>query len=334
MRALIIDANGPRLLTDRADPVTPDGNAVVRVLRTGVSGLDLAAVAGRVSHTGVLGHEVVGRVESAPRASLVGSLVVVAPDLACGACDMCRSGIASHCRHIRLLGFGGTDGGIADRIAVPMRNLCPIPKGVDLETAVLAQPVADAVHVARLVPIERKTFVTVIGDGVGALVIAQILARRNASVRLLGARPDRYGLCERWRVRHRHIHEAGLRADQDVVIACFEPDAGESLSGGDVTRIALGMLRPRGTLVIAGPAVPVPGVGIDFAAGAGTIVERELRVVGARRGLISDGIAAIAQHEVDLAPIITRRAKLDEGVGILRAAAAPDQLRTIIELAA
>lgn len=334
MRALLIDEQGPRLVTDRPDPAAPDGNAVVRVLRTGVSGLDLAAVAGRVDHRGILGHEVVGRVESAPRPSLVGAQVVVAPELSCGSCDMCRSGIASQCRHLRLLGFGGTDGGIVDRLSVPVRNLCPIPAGVDLETAVLAQPVADAVHVARLVPIERKTFVTVIGDGVGALVVAQILARRNASVRLLGARPDRFGLCERWRVRHRHIAEAGLRADQDVVVACFEPDAGEAIEPSDVTRIALGMLRPRGTLVIAGPAVPVPGVGIDFSAGAESIVRRELRVVGARRGLIAAGLAAIAGHEVDLAPLITGRARLDEGVSILRAASAPDQLRTVIELAA
>lgn len=334
MRALIIDTNGPRLATDLPEPAAPDGNAVVRVLRTGVSGLDLAAVAGRVDHQGVLGHEVVGRVEAAPRPALVGAAVVVAPELACGACDMCRSGIASQCRHLRLLGFGGTDGGIADRIAVPVRNLCPIPPGVELENAVLAQPVADAVHVARLVPIERKTFVTVIGDGVGALVIAQILARRNASVRLLGARPERFGLCERWRVRHRHIHEAGLRADQDVVVACFEPDAGEAIDGQEVTRIALGMLRPRGSLVIAGPAVPVPGVGIDFSAGAEAIVRRELRVVGARRGLIPAGLAAIAEGAVDLAPLITRRAKLDEGVAILRAASAPEHLRTVIELAA
>ncbi|MEM9166035.1 MAG: alcohol dehydrogenase catalytic domain-containing protein [Planctomycetota bacterium] len=344
MRALILDEHGPRLVTDRPEPPMssdPDGPAVdalVRVLRSGLGWLDLAAVSGRVPHSGVLGHEIVGRVESAPSQKLVGGLVAVAPEVACGSCDLCRAGIPSHCRHLRLLGFGGTDGGMADRIAVPARNLCPVPEGIELDTAVLAQPVADAVHVARMVPIERKTFVTVIGDGLGALVIAQILARRNASVRLLGARPERFGLCERWQVRHRDIREAGMRADQDVVVACFDPGYdtthGMGLPPEDASSIAIGMLRPRGTLVAAGPAVPVPGAGLDLSRTAGEVVAKELRIVGARRGRIADGLAAIANNEVELAPLITSRARLDDGVAILRTAADPAQLRTVVEVAA
>ncbi|MEM8756736.1 MAG: alcohol dehydrogenase catalytic domain-containing protein [Planctomycetota bacterium] len=337
MRALVIDQAGPRLERDRADPVGPTGQAVVRVLCSGLGGLDLAAVAGRIDHAGVLGHEIVGRVESSPKPAQIGAVVAVAPEVACGACDMCRAGMAPHCRTIRVLGFGGTDGGLADRVAVPARNLHVLPAGVGPESAVLAQPVADAVHVARLVPIERQTYVTVLGDGLNALLVAQILARRNASVRLLGGRPERFGLCERWRVRHRNVHEAGLREDQDVVVACFEPDGAmvdESLQAADLTRIALGMLRPRGTLVVAGPPVPVQGVGLDFTAGAEAIVARELRVVGARRGLMADGLAAIAAGDVDLDPLITARADLADGVSALRAAASPEQLRTIIRVAA
>lgn len=335
MRALIVDAQGPRLLTDRPVPVPTPGHAQVRVLRAGLGCLDVAAVTGRIAHEGILGHEMVGRVIGSPSASMNGRVVAVSPEIACGACDLCRGGLAAHCRAIRLLGFNGTDGAIAEVVAVPMRNLALVPPGVGVQEAVLAQPVADAMHVARLVPVERKTYVTVVGDGLNALLVAQILARRNASVRLLGVRPERFGLGDRWQVRHRHLREAGLRADQDVVVLCSEPALSpDDLSGAEATRAAVGMLRPRGTLVVNGPAVDVPGVGLDLSACARLVVAGELRLLGARRGPIADGLEAIADDAVDLAPLLTRSASLDEGVGLLRAAARPEHLRTVIEIAA
>ncbi len=335
MKALLIDERGPRLDPAYATPNAGRGSTLVRVLCTGLSGLDLAAVAGRIAHAGVLGHEIVGRVESCELAGLEGAVVAVDPELPCGSCDWCASGMPRHCRSMRRLGFGSTDGGLAEFVAVPVRNLVRLPASLEPELAVLAQPVADAVHVARLVPVERQTYVTVIGDGVSALLIAQILAARNASVRLLGARPDRFGLCERWRIRHRDIREAGLRADQDVVVACFDAEPTEAdLSGAEAAERALGMLRPRGTLVVSGPAVPIEGVGLDLSRAAEAIVSGELRVVGSRRGALAEGVGAIASGSVDLAPLITARAKLDEGVGLLRAASDPSQLRTLVRVAA
>ncbi len=336
MKALLIDDNGPRLDAAHASPPRGSGSALVRVLAAGVSGLDLAAVAGRIEHSGVLGHEIVGRVEVCETdPSLVGATVAIDPELPCGSCDRCQSGMPKHCRTMRRLGFGSIDGGLAEFIAVPRRNLVRVPASVDTELAVLAQPVADAVHVSRMVPVERKTYVTVIGDGVSALLIAQILAARNASVRLLGARPDRFGLCERWRIRHRDIREAGLRADQDVVVACFDAEPTEAdLSGGEAAQRALGMLRPRGTLVVSGPAVPIRGVGLDLSSAAGAVVAGELRVMGSRRGEIAEGVGAIASGAVDLAPLVTARSRLDDGVAVLRAATDPSHLRTLVRVAA
>lgn len=335
LKALVIDERGPRLDPGYAEPDVSPGTAVVRVLAAGVGGLDLAAVAGRIAHTGVLGHEIVGRVEACENQALVGATVVIDPELPCGACDRCRSGVPRHCRAVRRLGFGSTDGGLAERIAVPLRNVTQLPESIDPEDGVLAQAVADAVHVSRLAPVERQTYVTVVGDGVSAMLIAQILATRNASVRMLGIRSDRYGLCERWRIRHRDIREAGLRADQDVVVACFDAEPTEAdLCGAEAAERALGMLRPRGTLVVSGPAVPIEGVGLDLACASRSIVEGELRVMGSRRGEIAEGVAAIASGDVDLAPLITSRSRLEDGVGVLRAAADPAQLRTLVRVAA
>ena len=100
----------------------------------------------------------------------------------------------------------------------PGRNLCAVPEGIDDEHALLAGVLGAAIHIARIEPVENKTFVSVIGSGLDALLAAQVMSRANASVRLLTTNAHRLELCTRWGVRHRHLDHAGRRADQDIVI--------------------------------------------------------------------------------------------------------------------
>lgn len=338
MRALVTDGDGPRLAEHLQPPEVGDGEALVRIELAGLSWLEVAAATGRIAHSGVIGHELVGVVERlgdrVAGSALMGKRVVASPDIACGVCDLCRKGLSVHCRDRKVIGLRGRDGCLSERIVVPVRNLFAVPAEIQSPHAVLASAVADAVHVAHLSPVEKQTYVTVLGDGAGAILAAQVLAKRNAAVRLVGAREERFGLCERWGIRHRHVSEPGLRADQDVVVVCLEPETGPSLSGSDAVRTALGMLRPRGTLVVQGPRVPVEGLDVSLSAHLERVVHGELRVLGARSGRIAEGLEAIASGLVDLSPLITRRARLDEGVSMLRAATAPDQIRTIVDIAA
>src|SRR5690606_6250511 len=96
------------------------------------------------------------------------------------------------------------------------------------------------------------------------LLTAQALARLNKSVRLLGSRPERVALCERWGVKHRLIEEAGRRQDQEVVIDCTGASGGAS--GGGALRLAMQLVRPRGVILLCSdiltppfpPGVPLP----------------------------------------------------------------------------
>ncbi len=338
MRALVTDQSGPRLVERQELPEVGPSEALVRIELAGLGSLDVACATGRINFSGVIGHELVGVVERlgerVSRSPLLGKRVVASPDIACGKCDLCRKGLSVHCRERRVIGLRGHGGSLTERIVVPVRNLFAVPAEMQSQMAVMASAVADAVHVAHLAPVEKMAYVTVLGDGAGAILVAQVLAKRNASVRLVGAREERFGLCERWQIRHRHVSEPGLRADQDVVVVCLEPETGPSLSGTEAVRSALGMLRPRGTLVMQGPPVPVEGLDMSLSAHLERVIHDELRVLGARSGRIAEGLEAIASGLVDLAPLITRRAKLDEGVSMLRAAASPEQIRTIVDIAA
>lgn len=331
MRA--IRSDGARVYLDpKVDTPAPGpGEALIRPLKTAVSPFDARAASGGGPPIPpvTLGHRFVGVVErlheSADRdlrkrwetKRVAGSINIV-----CGRCDMCRAGLSNHCRERRTLGISGWDGCFAERFILPIRNLVEVPATVDDDRAVFAEPLAGALHAAQLVRVEGKPYVTVLGDGIDGLLCAQVMARLNASVRLLGRQPDKYTLCEKWGIKHRHIDEVGRRNDQDIVVDCTGSAAGLEL--------ALNLVRPRGKVVlrpapIHAPAGPVRAV-IDL------VVAGEIEVLGARCGSIGDAVAALDRAQIDVLPLITKRARLADGPAALLAAAAPDQITVLLDV--
>jgi alcohol dehydrogenase len=281
-------------------------HALVRVTRMAIASPDLAVWAGRIDFEGTLGHECAGIVESVPEpahARWLGKRVSISPTVVCGVCDLCKSGLSTHCPRRTVMGLHAREGVFAECISVPVSNLVEIPKAVTDDDAACASTLAAALHACALVRVERKPYVTVLGDGPIALLCAQILARRNASVRVLGKHPARLALCERWGVRHRLAVEAGLRQDQDVVLDCTGSARG--------TNLALHFAKPRGSVVVKGWPLPAGREGEARVALAPALAN-ELTILGAGPGNISEALAALDRREVDIATLITKRCKLKD----------------------
>lgn len=326
MRAIVNDERGLRLSTDRGLPKPGSGEACCAPIRCVVDEADLRAARTDSGFRGVLGHQCVASVTElhesaspADRERWLGARVVPSADVACGSCDLCRGGLSGHCRSRRVLGLDALDGVFADRFTIPLRNLVRVPEGVDDDAASLAPSLASVVHLPQMVSVAHKLYITVLGDSAVGLLAAQRLAPLNASVRLLGDDPARFGLCERWRVRHRHVDEVGRRADQDVVVVATD-------RASDLTT-AFGLVRPRGTVVLCRPIDAEDAGGADWS----PVVRGELHVLGARRGSVAEALHAIGAGEVDTSGLITRRARLDDGTAALRAALEPGQIRVAID---
>lgn len=154
--------------------------AVVRVEWAGVCGSDL-----HVLRTGdwVLewpatpGHELYGRVVQAPENGglAVGTAVVADSRVPCGACEACADD-PDHCPHLTFVGEA-CPGGFATHCVLPAAGLHVVDDEVPGSTAVLAEPLAVALH--ALSHLRRAPGrLAVLGHGpIGSLVHAEVLRR-------------------------------------------------------------------------------------------------------------------------------------------------------------
>lgn len=336
MRALRLD--GAKIVLDRAapEPAMPAGAAglwaVVRPTRMAVSEQDLEAARGGSGFNGTLGREWAGIVErligDAPAAEAkrwTGKRVAGSAWFACGVCDLCRGGLANHCRAGRIMGLRGADGCFADLFAAPVTSLVEIPRDVDDDGAVFTDLLSRAIHAGQQSRSDGRSMPTVVGDGALALLTAQVILPLCAKVRVVGWREPHIALCERWGMKHRLAGDVGLRADQTAVIECS--GTGEGLF------VAASMVRPRGRLVLAAAIADRDEGGRTKAIEALRLAhERELEIVGGRGGSAPEAIGLLQRGGVDVISLITRRMKFADAIEALRIAARPEQIRVLMEM--
>lgn len=321
MRALVFDGNKLKYESHLQDPKPQPGESLIRMLRMGICATDLEICSGYMKFRGVIGHEFVGIVEHVNGRDsnhLISQRVVGTINCACGKCDMCRSGLARHCRKRSVLGINGRDGCFAELVTLPTRNLLPVPEELDDDQAVFAEPLAAAYQITRQLTIEGRPYITVLGDGRLGLLCAQVMSQLNATVRCVGKHPHKLELCEKWSVKHRILEDVGLRQDQDIVVDCTG-----SIDG---LNVAMKMVRPKGTIVLKTTVAPSKRA-VDLS----PIVINELNVIGSRCGPIPDALSALVAQKVDVLSLISRRMKLADGVEAMRIADNGDVLKVLLE---
>lgn len=295
-----------------------EGDTLIRVRQAGICATDLEIVKGYMGFRGVLGHEFVGDVVSSPEKSLVGQRVAGEINIVCGRCDLCLSGLSSHCRNRSVLGILNHDGVFAELVRLPAANLHVVPKGVDDDQAVFIEPLAAACQVLKQIKLDGRKWVTVLGDGRLGLLVAQVLRNAGCPVRVIGKHPDKLALCEKWSIRSRPLDEIIPRHDQDVVVDCTGSAAG--------LEMAVQMVRPRGTVVLKSTAAA--GRPLNLA----PVVVDEISIVGSRCGPFREAIAALAAKQVDVASLIYRRMKLEQGVEAMEMAGRPGVLKILLNV--
>lgn len=308
--------------TSAPEPGTGDGIALIRPTHVLVGDADLAVARGAVEHEGILGHQFVGVVESCADSHWIGKRVVGQIDIANPDSELAKRGLGAHDTERQILGLRDRDGCLADLFALETRNLVEVPDTIEDEHAALTLSIARAIHAGQIAHIDGRPFVSVLGDGLIGLLCAQVMTRRNASVRLLSSRNDPLELCAKWGIKHRHLDQVGRRGDQDVIIET----TGTARAFDDAIR----MVRPLGTVVLVGNPVPcsMETIAIDHE----LIADKEIRVLGARSGSLSEAIRAMTSGEIDLTGLITKRHKFEDAIGALRSAQDPNNIGVLVTM--
>jgi NADPH:quinone reductase-like Zn-dependent oxidoreductase len=293
MRAIVMSGyGGPEVLElgERPDPQPGPGEIVVRVEAVAVNRLDVwvredvgHAYAARLPV--IPGYDVGGEVavlgDGVSDVSL-GEHVYVHYDYSCGRCAYCLEGDEAACADYEVMGVQ-RDGGYAELVLAPARNVFPLPDGLDARTAAAAGSVyLTAYHMlfarAGLRPGET-VLVTAGGSGVGGAAIA--LAR------MAGARVIATASTPAKRAR---LLEAGAEHAIDYTAGGW-PDEVRALTGGrgvdvavdhvgrDAFPGALAALANRGRIVLCG-ASSGPEATIDLV----DVFARQVSIIGSSDG--------------------------------------------------
>jgi len=184
MKALVYTANEEMTFREEPEPQAAPGDAVIKIESVGICGSDMHAYLGhderRVPPL-ILGHEAVGTVIAGKE---LGQRVVLNPLITCGECHDCLSGRQNLCAQRDLIGMYRA-GAFAEQIAIPERNLIPVPEGISSEKAALTEPGATGLHAVLLAekaaarPVSESRALVIGGGSVG-LLTALILMDKGA----------------------------------------------------------------------------------------------------------------------------------------------------------
>ena len=291
MKALVWRGGSLLALEDVPEPEPGPGEVVVQVVLAGICGSDLHAYRGEASARTpplVLGHEAVARTPGGARAAIF-------PLIGCGACGACRRGERSLCEQRVLMGLN-RPGVFAERVAVPEGLLVPVPDGLADQTAVLAEPLANAIAVIRREQISPGRSVLVIGCGSIGLLLVH--AATQGGARVIAADP----------VPERRRQASRLGAEQ-VLTSAEEAAAGsvdlavDAVGTQQTWTAGVRAVRAGGTVVIVGLAQPNGSMPV------GDLVRRGISIRGHyayERGDFDTAISllATAPPQLDGLPIL------------------------------
>ena len=197
MKAVVLYAPGDLRVEQKIPQTPPAGWVQVKVLRAGICGSDLHNFRTGKWMTGQAvtpGHELFGVVtgQQGTGAFDNGCRVVADSRVWCEECDACLRQDHQLCEK---LGFVGEvfDGGFAEQVWLPERNLLTVPDEVPDDIAVLSEPLGVALRVVTQLNPPDGASVKVAGGGtIGGLVALLLHRLKGCQIQLAEPNTERY----------------------------------------------------------------------------------------------------------------------------------------------
>jgi 2-desacetyl-2-hydroxyethyl bacteriochlorophyllide A dehydrogenase len=316
------------------DPRPGAGEVIVRMSAAGLCGTDHEIWSGArpVAYPRIMGHELVGRVESAaPDVTRVaaGDPVVVEPNYSCGHCPLCLEGNRNLCLSRTTIGINA-DGGFAELVRVPARCCWRAPASASADALLLTEPLAVVVRaVARGEPKSGET-AAIVGVGSLGLLALQVLRARGVRVMVTSRTRRRFPLAGELGAEATHATIDGSLADAarwfsgregvDLVV--------ETAGTADAVTHALELVRPGGRIVLTG--LPHEATPVSFF----SVVRREVTLTGSMiyQDEFPEALRLVDSGAVRTEPLITHRFALDRIAEAFAAHADSSSIKVALEI--
>ena len=265
-----------------------------------------------------MGHEAAGIVVEVG-VSVVGfregDRVTFDSTVSCGRCTYCRAGTINLCENRQVLGVSCNEfrrqGAFAQFVTVPQNIVYKIPDSLSFEHAAMIEAVSIAVHATNRTPRHIGGSVAVVGAGmIGLLCIQTLRLAGFAKVIAIDLEDSKLKIATQLGA----THTVNARSE-DAVAAVMAitngrgVDASMEVVGAKApVQTCFQIVRRGGSVTLVGNLTPSVDLPLQ------TVVTRELSIYGscASNGEIPQCIELLASGAIQVAPLITATATLDE----------------------
>ncbi len=182
--AVFYSPNKSLVIEDVEEPKIDSKDVLIAVKICGICHTDIAIIKGiypsRKKPPFILGHEIAGevvKVGSKVKKFKSGDRVVVQSSISCGSCYLCLIGRDNICNKVKTIGID-LNGGYAEYISVPERNLFKLPKEISYEEgAVISDALSTSYHAISTAQLEMNETVVIFGMGGLGLNAVQVAAK-------------------------------------------------------------------------------------------------------------------------------------------------------------
>ncbi len=206
MKALVYEAPYQMTVHDVPQPTIAADEVLIQVAYSGICGSELSGFEGKNSLRKpplIMGHEFSGIVVEMGAQAVIsrpdlqmGTRVTANPLITCGQCDYCLMGRQQLCAKRKLLS-AGLPGSNAEFVAIAASNVLVLPDGMAMTTAALTEPMAFAVHTARVAAPQPGESVLVVGAGpIGLMTIQALLAHGLKTIYCADLNAERLAMVE------------------------------------------------------------------------------------------------------------------------------------------
>ena len=300
------------------------GEVLVKVAAAGLCAGDLYIYTGKnpyVSYPRIGCHEIAGRVVSFGEGATgpaPGTRVVVDPFIGCGTCYPCRVGKRNCCANLTIVGIH-REGGFADYVTAPAKNLNLVPDVLDDFTAAFAEPVAIGVQGCRRSMVTAEDTVLVLGAGPIGLALIEVARAIGAKVYATDLSAERLEIAAQLGA----IPVAGGEGLLDRVLALTNgegmPVVMEATGAAPAMEQTIDLVAAGGRIVILGLVRKGLGItfpGLDF-------TRKEVTILGSRASVdcFPEALVLLATGRIHY-PSISSRFALEEAPSVFAQLAA------------